>query len=878
MPRDSAEARGTNPPRDEWLPGFCVMCMQGDCGLRVHMRDGVVVNIEGNPDSPTNQGRVCPRAISAIIGLYNPYRVKAPLKRTNPEKGPDVDPRWIEISWDEALETIATKLKKIRHEDPRKLVIWEGWGNVESLLMSVKEVEIATNYTQPGVIFAMAFGTRNVIGSHGPLCSIHYAANLVHGQHPEYISDLQHCNYLIAPGRTVGFNVANPASTRTLLEALERGMKLVVVDPRCSVEASKGYRWIPIRPGTELAFALAMIHTILYELKRYDDWFIKNRTNGPYLIQPDGYYVRDKSTGKPMIWDKTEDRAKTFDDESIQDYALEGAYVVDGVTAHPAFHLIRERMAEYTPEWAEKVTSVPAETTRTVTKEFVEHSMIGSTIMIDDFEFPFRPAQFAGSGRGAVSHKGGMFLDLAGKIINMLVGAVEVPGGITGNRNPFPNREILRPNEDGIVTPIMESIGVPFKFPPDHVDASEFYPNKHTGPHLAVKALLNPEEYRLPYQVEAFMICGANPIRSVCEKDTFIEAFRKIPFIFSISPVFDETTMMSDIVLPEPFFLEREMARFYLVTHQTLADDARGLSLVLGRKPVKQLFDTKLCDEILIEIAERIGILRGPGGLNDIINKTFGFKEKHQLDLRKKYSIREIMDRRIKVIFGDEYSFQYLLEHGEIHKHVTPGKLGYNYYYWPRNGTRHPIYLEHLKSTGDKLRENLQEHHIDIPGWKNSDEFFAYFQAIPYWIPNAEFEAPPEYDLWAVNWKTHLMPFGTGDTQENAWLHELAENDPYEMRIHINRATALEKGVKDNDLIWVESRYGKVKGTARLTELMHPEVVGIPACYGSGTLLMNPVAKKGTHFNRLLTMKEDVALDPISGSIDIGPRVKIYKA
>jgi anaerobic selenocysteine-containing dehydrogenase len=654
-------------------------------------------------------------------------------------------------------------------------------------------------------------------------------------------------------------------------------MKLVVVDPRCSVEASKGYRWIPIRPGTELAFALAMIHAILYELNKYDVWFVKNRTNGPYLVGPDGNYLRDKITRKPMIWDKSEDRAKTFDDESIQDYALEGTYLADGVTAHPAFHLIKERMKEYTPEWAEKITSVPADTIRTVTKEFVEHSMIGSTIVIDDFEFPLRPAQFAGSGRGTVSHKGGMFFDLAGKIINMLVGAVEVPGGITGNRNPYPNSETLRPDRDGIVTAIMESVGVPFKFPPEHLDASEFYPNKHTGPHLAARALLNPKEYHLDYEVDTFMICGANPIRSVCDRDTFVEAFRKIPFIFTISPVFDETTMMSDIVLPEPFFLEREMARFYLVTHQTIADDVRGLTLVLGRKPVKQLHDTRLCDEILTDVAERAGFLYGQHGLNDLINRSFGLKGKHELDLHKKYRIREIIDRRIKTIFGDEYGFEYLMEHGQIQKCSTPGKLGYNYYYWPGNKTRHPLYFEHLKATGDKLKTNLQDHRVDIPGWKDTSNFFAFYQPIPYWIPNAEFDAPSEYDLWAINWKTHLMPFGTGDTQENSWLHELAENDPYEMTIHINRATAEQKKIKDNDVICVESRYGKVSGRAKLTELIHPEVVGIPACYGSGTLLMNPVAKEGTNFNRLLTMKEDVGVDPLSGSIDIGPRVKVYK-
>ncbi len=864
---------------DRWIPSFCMMCMQADDGTLVHIEDGVVTNIIGNPDCPTNRGKVCLRSISSIMGLYNPYRVKAPLKRTNPEKGPDIDPGWVEISWDEALNIVAEKLKKIRQEDPRKLVIWEGWGCAESLFITPKEVERATNYEVPGQILAEAFGTPNVVGSHGPTCSIHYAANLVHGQHPEYISDLEHCNYLIAPGRTVGPNVATPGATRRFINAIERGMKLVTIDPRCSVEASKGYRWIPIRPGTELAFALSMIHVILYEIKKFDEWFIKNRTNGPYLIGLDGYYVRDSKSKKPLIWDPLDNKAKTFDDPSIKGYALEGEYIAEGVKAKPAFQLIKERMKEYTPEWAEKITSVPSETIRTTTREFVEHAMIGSTIEIDGFTFPLRPAQIAGSGRGAVSHKGGMYFDLCTKIINMLVGAMEVPGGATGNRNPGPCAETLRPNEDGVVKPILEAIGVPWKFPPDHVDMAEFYPTKHTAPHLAVRAILNPEEYYLTYPIEAFLICGANPIRAICDAEIFIEAFKKVPFIVAISTQFDETTMMADIVLPESYFLERKFCRFYLVVHQSIADDVRGLEMALCRNPVKPLFNTKQIDEIVIELADRAGFLKGEGGLNDVINRTFMLTDHRKLDLNKRYSLDEIIDRRIKQIFGDEHSFEEGLKKGFIYKFSATGKKGYNYYYWPENKTRHPIYFEHTKKTGDTLKENLKKYNVKIPGWKEEelDNFFAYFEPIPKWIPNAEFEAPPEYDLWVANWKTPFMPFATGGTQENPWLAELRENDPYEMFIHINTETAKKKGIKDGDWVEVESRYGKTRGRAKLTELIHPEVIGIPACYGRGTILMNPVSKEGPPFNVLMTAKDNIALDPLSGTIDVGPRVKIKK-
>ena len=293
------------------------MCLENSCGILVHVKDGVVIETRGDPDCPTNRGKLCVRGgLAAIPGYYSPHRIKFPLKRTNPKKGLDEDPGWVEISWDEALDLVASRLRKIREEDPRKFVFMEGWGTCDALFGREVWLNQPDGRNKYGSIFSIAARTPNHVGSHGPLCPIHYASNLVHGQYPEQIADLQYCQYLIAPGRTVGPNTASPHATKRFLNALERGMKLVVIDPRCSAEASKAYRWIPIRPGTELAFALSMVHVILYELKRFDEWFIKQRTNGPYLIGDDGLYSRDPDTSKPMMWDSVEGRAKVFLDEA----------------------------------------------------------------------------------------------------------------------------------------------------------------------------------------------------------------------------------------------------------------------------------------------------------------------------------------------------------------------------------------------------------------------------------------------------------------------------------------------------------------------------------------------------------------------------------
>src|SRR5208283_3330361 len=94
---------------DKWIPTMCGTCYS-HCGIRAHVVDGVVVKIEGNPAVPNGRGRICAKGLAQVQTLYDPYRLTVPLLRTNPEKGLDADPKWKEISWEEALEIYAQKL------------------------------------------------------------------------------------------------------------------------------------------------------------------------------------------------------------------------------------------------------------------------------------------------------------------------------------------------------------------------------------------------------------------------------------------------------------------------------------------------------------------------------------------------------------------------------------------------------------------------------------------------------------------------------------------------------------------------------------------------------------------------------------------------
>ncbi|MCL5962533.1 MAG: molybdopterin-dependent oxidoreductase [Chloroflexi bacterium] len=220
-PPESASTAPHHSTKDGWYPGVCNMSMQGDCVTRVHMVDGVVVKVEGDPRAPNHRGTLCPRGNSAIMNLYNPWRVKAPVKRTNPKKGLDQDPGFVGISWDEALQTVADRLKRVRQGNPRKLVVISGFGQAGAYHSGLRP-------------FMNAFQTPNDIPSRGSACAYHFGTAYTQGQHPDSVVDVGRCEYVINLGRSQGPNIAAASSgTRSYLDALERGAKIITVDPRC---------------------------------------------------------------------------------------------------------------------------------------------------------------------------------------------------------------------------------------------------------------------------------------------------------------------------------------------------------------------------------------------------------------------------------------------------------------------------------------------------------------------------------------------------------------------------------------------------------------------------------------------------------------------
>jgi thiosulfate reductase/polysulfide reductase chain A len=296
--------------QDEWIPTCCHMC-GGATGVLAHVVDGRLVKIEPNSANPIGIGitssdfeafksqgaRMCAKGNAAIMSLYDPDRVKKPLKRI----GARGAGQWQEINYDQAVSEIAIKLAEIKAgSGPEKLV----WFAEDASFTSIQ------------ANFCYAYGTPN-LHFHSNLCDVTRKAafNTTLGN-DRPLGDLRNAKHILFFGYNPLGAMKWAHVPRSLLDGLARGAKLVVVDPRCSETAEKalayGGQWLPIRPGTDGALALALANVIVSE-GRHDANFVANWTVG--------------------------------------------------------FDAFRAFVADKTPEWAAAITSIPAQTIRQVARD-----------------------------------------------------------------------------------------------------------------------------------------------------------------------------------------------------------------------------------------------------------------------------------------------------------------------------------------------------------------------------------------------------------------------------------------------------------------------------------------------------------------------------
>jgi anaerobic selenocysteine-containing dehydrogenase len=848
---------------DVWIKTTCNICFS-NCAIRVHRVDGRIVAIEGDPDCPTSLGGICPRGASGIMLLYDPNRVNAPLKRTNPDKGIGVDPKWVEIGWEEALDIITEKLRTIKADDPRKLI-----GGTTVIL-------------NPGPVlvhhsFGAAFGTPNFNITRAVHCggASHMVAGLMHGAWTR-MPDTNYIEYYLNFGCPSGFGAyySVPGTARRMANARRRGMRHVVIEPWMGMPGINSDEWIPIRPGTDAALALSMVNLLLNEYGIYDVDRIKHFTNGPYLVSADGHYVREKETQKPLMWDLSDGKARTYDDPALKDPAIEGRYSVNGAEVTTAFSLLKEHVKKYTPEMASEITTVPAETIRRLSKEFGEAAKIGSTIVIDGQELPYRPVA-VGYFKGAIGHKHASLICMALDILQEIVGASNVPGGCLGmNARSFGYPQTGQPSYGPLEGPdgLLQAgtwLRPPLPWPvaqeprmPKGFRLMDIVPTARESS-ISVWGLSEPEKYRIPYDPEFMITLGGNFMMDNFDPRIWEKLIQdKGIFITSFSLFLDEATEFADIVLPDACYLERLDIQADWQSSLCPIDE---WAYHIRQPVVEPMFQRRPAQEVYLELAERLGVL---DDMYRAMNKSFNIREPYALDPGEKYTWKDIVDRAMKGYFGPEHGLAWFGENGLIH---WPKKVE-EIYWRPFVRARTPIYFEHLQTVGAQIEKLKKEY--GIAGFDTSD-----FQPLPDWKPCMAYEEKcPEYDLYGIYYRMPVHTFTS--TYNNPWLDEVSKIDPYIYNIAINTEIAKKKGIANGDWVIIESSGTgqQVEGRAILTEAIHPEVVAY--CSGGGHWSKRlPIASqrgKGISPQRLLPLRWD-CIDTISLNLDLCVKVKLKR-
>jgi thiosulfate reductase/polysulfide reductase chain A len=241
-----------------YISTMCEMCVWR-CGVRAKVTEGRVVKLEGNPDHPHSKGRLCARGQSGLMNTYDPDRVLTPLIRV----GKRGEGKFRQASWNEALETVAENMLAIKNKYGAEAMVFSSTHNLSQPLFE-------------NLLYG--FGSPNY-GTQRSLCfNAMIVSNLITYGMEEPARDYSQLQYLILTGRNLTEAIST-SETTDLVDSIARGAKVVYIDPRFTKTASKATEWLPVRPGTDLAFHLAMINVIINE-KLYDASFVDQYTMG----------------------------------------------------------------------------------------------------------------------------------------------------------------------------------------------------------------------------------------------------------------------------------------------------------------------------------------------------------------------------------------------------------------------------------------------------------------------------------------------------------------------------------------------------------------------------------------------------------------------
>jgi phenylacetyl-CoA:acceptor oxidoreductase len=827
---------------------YCYQCVAGPDLLEVEVEDGVATAVTPNFDAAgihPGGGKVCVKAYGLVQKLYNPNRVRTPMKRTNPKKGRGEDPGFVPIGWDEAFEVISRKLLEIR---------------AKGLLDESGYPRVAASFGGGGTPQSYMGTFPAFLGAWGPVDMGFGSGQGVKCTHSEHLygefwhraftvsPDTPLCEYVISCGANTEASGGVVGVWRHA-EARIRGMKRVQVEPHLSITGACSAEWVPIRPKTDPAFLYALIHVMLHEepRSRLDVDFLLHHTASPYLVGPNGFYLRDPGSRKPILAKTLEEKIRIQSVEIGPDAEVMGEGELEGETA---FNKLLAHMKPYTPEWAEKICDVPAATMRRIAGEYLDHAHVGETIVIDGKTLPLRPVAVA-LGKTVNNGWGGFECCWARTMLAALVGALEVPGGTLGttvrlNRPLSERHASVKPGADGFMAyPLNPTDKEHWQAAPNIRNAYRtLVPLAADGPwsqalgptHFSWMFLgeTPPGLPRVTYP-ELWFVYRTNPAISFWDTRQVAERMANFPFIVALAYTRDETNHFADILLPDQVDLE-SLQLIYVGGSKYIEQFWKHEGYALRQPAVKPAVDARDFTDIATELARRTGLLerynasinRGAAG---VALKGNGWD--FSLETGKSHTRDEIWNAvcqaaSAELTDGKEtHGLNWWKEHG-LRVKPFPQSDWYLFPTLKEKGLRFELpYQEQLLRVGTELGRRMHEN-----GMQWWDRQLAEYQGLPAW---KDFPALWEEELARAGGKAAEYPFWllTSRSMQYAWggnvgvqlIREVAGNVAGHGGVIINAGRAAELGIAEGDTVEIATPSRQVRARAVLRQGIRPDTL-----------------------------------------------------
>ena len=809
----------------------CYMCACR-CGIRVHLKDGRIRYIDGNPRHPVNRGVICGKGSAGIMNHYSPARLRKPLLRTGERGSGDFK----EIEWEEALSLATSWLGAIRASEPRKLALFTGRDQSQSF----------TGW------WAKQFGTPN-FAAHGGFCSVNMAAGglySVGGSFWEFGEpDWERTKYLLMFGVAEDHD-SNPIKLG-ISKLKARGAKFISVNPVKTGYSAVADEWIGIRPGTDGLFVLSLVHELL-QADRIDLDFLARYTNAGWLVRrnpgaaDDGLFVRD-ADGKPMVSDR----------------AAGEVVLPDGGRAYPVFHLLAERYLDgrYSPDVVAGTCGIPATTIRRIARELADVAF-NQAITLDQ---PWtdtsgrrhetmlgRPVAMHAM-RGISAHSNGFHTCRALHLLQMLLGAIDTPGSWR-YKSPYPRPIPPGPQPVGKgAKPNTMLPGMALGYPrgpedmlleddgsPVRIDKAFTWAAPMSGHGLMHTVIANAHAGD-PYKIDTLFMYMANMAwnssmnpgeasRMMADKDPATGEYR-IPHIIYADAFSSEMVAYADLVFPDTTYLERwdciSLLDRPIGSPEGPADSIRQPVLPPDR-------DVRAFQDVMVELGVRLklpGFVKDDGSATYTSYADYIARHERRPGVGPLAGFRGADGTESGVGAANPDQLQRYIENGCFWSyHHAPEALYYKH--------SNAAYLEDAKRLGlidstaqivlhlyceplQKFRLAAEGHGPNQPPEAQRDRVIRYFDPLPIWYPPFEQALPEQsaYPLHAITQRPMAMYHAWHS--QNAWLRQIYSHN----RLYMHRRTGAALGIKDDDWIWVISRNGRVKGQVRLMEGVNPDTV-----------------------------------------------------